>query len=152
MASTPQAGTPTIVELVRTGPLRFRATNARGATLDLGNGSDPGFSPVELLLAAIAGCTGMDVDAITSKRVEAERFEVSAQAQKIRDGDGNHLVNISVNFSVAFPQNEMGAAAEAVIEPAIRKSHDRLCVVTRTVELPSPVTVQLNGLRLAGGG
>jgi putative redox protein len=134
------AGTATRVDLVRTGPLRFQASNARGATLDLGNGDDPGFSPVELLLAAIAGCTGMDVDAITGRRAEAERFEVSAQAEKMRDRDGNHLVNISVSFSVAFGKDESGTAAQAVLEPAIRKSHDRLCIVTRTVELPSPTT------------
>jgi putative redox protein len=115
----------------------------------MGNGADEEFSPVELLLAAIAGCTAMDVDAITGKRAEAERFDVSAQANKIRDRDGNHLVNITVNFSVAFPAGEAGDAARAVLESAIRKSHDRLCTVTRTVELPSPIAVQVDGVPLA---
>ena len=142
--STTQRG----VELVRTGRLTFRATNDRGGAIDLGPGENGEFTPVELLLVAIAGCTGMDVDAITGKRAEAERFTVTADAEKIRDGDGNHLVGITVDFAVRFPDTEGGAAADAVLETAIRKSHDRLCTVSRTVELASPIAVSVDGREL----
>jgi len=138
------------VHLVRTGPLTFRASNERGGTLDMGQGESGEFSPVELLLAAIAGCTGMDVDAITGKRSQPEHFEVQAEGRTVRDADGNHLVDLVVDFSVLFPPTDSGEAASAVLETAIRKSHDRLCTVSRTVELPSAITVRVAGQELPG--
>ena len=138
------------VDLVRDSRLQFTATNSRGGTLSFGSGADGEFTPVELLLVAIAGCTGMDVDAITSKRAEADHFEVSATADKVRDEHGNHLTNILINFEVRFPDGERGAAAEAVLPIAIQKSHDRLCTVTRTVELATPVTSTLRSSAVEG--
>jgi uncharacterized OsmC-like protein len=88
----------------------------------------------------------MDVDAITGKRAEPERFELVAGGRKIRDHDGNHLTGLAVDFTVAFPEGEAGDAARAVLETAIRRSHDRLCTVSRTVELASPIQALLDGL------
>jgi uncharacterized OsmC-like protein len=133
------------VSLTRTGRLTFRATNDRGATIELGTGDGGLFSPVELLLVAIAGCTGMDVDAITGKRAEPEQFDVTARGRKVRDGGGNHLTDLAVDFAVEFPTGEAGDAARAVLETAIVRSHDRLCTVSRTVELASPVQAELDG-------
>ena len=47
--------------------LRYRAYGANGATLEFGVGEGL-LTPVELLLAAIAGCSSVDVDAGTSRR------------------------------------------------------------------------------------
>ena len=55
-----------------------------------------------------------------------------------------------INFEVSFPDGESGDAAEAVLPIAIRKSHDRLCTVTRTVELPTPVTSTLRSAAVEG--
>jgi putative redox protein len=129
------------VELTRIGTYRFKATNRRGGVLPIGDGSDPDFSPVELLLAAIAGCAAIDVDYITVKRSEPERFDVHVEGDKIRDDDGNHLTNLKVVFDVAFPEGEAGDAARAVLQSAIEKSRDRICTVSRTVALPSPVAM-----------
>ena len=140
------------VELSRTGPLRFRATNGRGTTLDLGTGDDPDFTPVELLLVALAGCSAIDVDAITGKRAEPEHFDVVASGDKVRDGAGNHLVGLTLDFAVRFPDTEAGAAAESVLRRAVAMSHDRLCTVSRTVELGTPVRARLRGEDVRGGG
>ena len=137
------------VHLERTAPLQFRVTNQSGSSMIIGNGDPDAFSPIELLLAAIAGCTAMDVDAITRKRTAPERFEVDIRADKIKDAGGNRLVNVEVNFQVRFPDSEAGAAATAVLPVAARKSHDRLCVVSRTVELPTPITVRIDGAELS---
>ncbi len=131
------------VDLVRDSRLQFTATNARGGTLSFGSGDHGEFTPVELLLVAIAGCTGMDVDAITSKRSEPVSFTIAATAEKLRDEHGNHLSEVAIDFEVTFSDDEGGAAAEAVLATAIKKSHDRLCTVSRTVELPTPVAVSL---------
>src|SRR3954453_14723217 len=94
------------VELPRMGEHRFKATNRRGGVLPIGEGEDPDFTPVELLLAAIAGCAAIDVDYITGKRSEAEVFDVHVEGEKVRDDEGNHLTNLRVVFDVAFPDGE----------------------------------------------
>ena len=82
---------------------RFRATNARGGTLDFASGENTDFTPVELLLVAIAGCSAVDVDLITVKRAEPEHFEVTATGTKARDEQGNRLQDIAVHFAIDFP-------------------------------------------------
>jgi uncharacterized OsmC-like protein len=127
------------VELTRIGEHRFKATNIRGGVLPIGEGDDPDFTPVELLLAAIAGCTAIDVDYITGKRAEPEAFDVHVEGEKVRDEGGNHLTNLRVVFDVSFAAGEAGDKARAVLQSAIEKSRDRICTVSRTVVLPTPV-------------
>jgi putative redox protein len=136
------------VKLSRLGRHHFQAENSRGGTLSFGNARWGEFTPVELLLVAIAGCTAMDVDAITVKRSEPARFQVSCSGHYTRSVHGNHITDIQVDFDVEFPDTDEGRAAEDVLEIAIRKSHDRLCTVTRTVELGTPVDAQRDGKSL----
>lgn len=128
------------VELTKIGTDRYKATNARGGETFFGRGGDdPDFTPVEMLLAAIAGCSAVDVDLIARKRAEAESFRVTAGGDKVRDEEGNHMVNLSLTFDVTFPPGEAGDAARAVLPDAIAKSRDRLCTVSRTVQLGAPI-------------
>jgi uncharacterized OsmC-like protein len=127
------------VELTRTGKGRFRATNVRGETLDFGEGDDTDFTPIELLLAGIAGCSAIDVDYLVGKRVDPESFDVSVRADKIRDDLGNRLTNIRVTFDVTFPEGADGDRAKESLPRAVAQSHDRLCTVTRTVVIGTPV-------------
>lgn len=138
-------GTQRSVELTRSSFAHFAATNARGGTLAIGNGEDTDFTPSELLLAAIAACTAIDVDYITVKRSEPEKIDVRMTAEKVRDEHGNHLTDLTVTFDVAFPEGEAGDAAREVLPSAIARSHDRLCTVGRTVELGTPVVVKVLG-------
>jgi putative redox protein len=127
------------VELTKIGERRFKATNARGGETYFGTGGeDPDFTPVEMLLAAIAGCSAIDVDLIAGKRAAAEGFRVVASGEKVRDENGNHLVDLRVTFDVTFPEGEAGDAARAVMPRAIAQSRDRLCTVSRTVALGEP--------------
>jgi putative redox protein len=131
------------VEIERVGLHKFRATNVRGGTLEFGDGGDADFSPVELLLIAIAGCTGLDVEYITGKRAEPLVFRTPVRADKVRDDDGNRLTNIELRFEVEFADGAEGDAAREVLPSAIQRSHDRLCTVSRTVELGTPVRAHL---------
>ena len=70
------------VSLERTSKGRLVAHNERGATLALGMGEDGDFTPVELLLVAIAGCAAIDVDLITGKRSAPEEFRVDASGSR----------------------------------------------------------------------
>jgi putative redox protein len=110
-------------------------------TFGTGGGAD--FTPTELLLAAVGGCTAIDVDILTSRRAEPERFEVHADADKVRDADGNRLTDIGVTFRIRFPDGEHGDDARALLPDAVQKSHDRLCTVGRTVEIGTPITARI---------
>jgi uncharacterized OsmC-like protein len=131
------------IDLTRLQKGRYEAVNARGGRLVVGSGDDEAFTPVELLLAAIAGCSAIDVDAITSKRAEPTRFEVAMRGDKIRDDQGNRLVDLVLRFDVAFGDDDAGRAAYDVLPRAVRMSHDRLCTVSRTVEVGTPVEALL---------
>ncbi|NPD06180.1 OsmC family protein [Nocardioides sp. zg-1308] len=128
------------IELTRIGPARFKATNARGGETFFGTGGeDPDFTPVELLLAAIAGCSALDVEAITHKRTTSTTFEVHAEGHKVRDDLGNHMTGLRVSFDVRFPDGPEGDAARDRVQAAIEMSRDRLCSVSRTVQLGEEV-------------
>jgi uncharacterized OsmC-like protein len=128
------------VDLVRTGKARFTATNERGGTIEVGDGGDStAFTPVELLLVALAGCSGLDLDAILGKRSEFESFTINSRGDKVRDDQGNHLINLQVTFDAHFPEGEAGDAARDFLPTAMAKSHDWLCTVSRTVQAGAPV-------------
>lgn len=127
---------PTVVTLDRLGPAHYEAVNARGARIEVGG--EGNFSPVELLLAAIAGCTSVDVDLMTTRRAEPDAFVVECSGVKSTEG-GNHLDDLTVTFRLAFPPGEAGDRARSRIEPAIKASHTRDCTVSRTVELGTPI-------------
>ena len=134
------------IDLTRIGAGRYKATNARGGVLPVGSGGDPDFTPVELLLAALAGCSAIDVDAITGKRADAVSFDVRATGHKVRDEGGNHLTDLQITFDVRFPEGEAGDAARGVLPRSIEQSRDRLCTVGRTVALGEPVAYDTGDL------
>jgi len=121
----------------------FTATNTRGGQLRFGTGGDTDFTPTELLLAAIAGCTAIDVDILTSRRAEPDGFSVRAEADKVRDAHGNRLTGIVVTYHIAFPDGADGDGARAILPDVVQKSHDRLCTVGRTVETGTPIATRI---------
>lgn len=131
----------TTVNITRTGPSTFEAKNARGAKVRMGSGESADFTPVELLLAAAGGCAGIDVDLITARRAQPEEFSIEVSGEKIRDDDGNHLADVRVAFTVRFPSDESGDRAREALPRSIEQSRDRLCTVSRTIALPTPVTM-----------
>ena len=122
---------------------RYTVINERGGAITIGTGAESDFTPVELLLVAIGGCTAVDVDILTSRRAEPDSFEIVAEADKVRDPAGNHLSGLQVTFRIAFPPGEQGDKARELLPDAVRKSHDRLCTVSRTVELGTPIATRI---------
>jgi putative redox protein len=131
------------VTVTRTGSGRFTVRNARGGAVTIGTGDDADFTPTELLLAAIGGCTAIDVDILTTRRSEPEHFKVTVEAEKIRDASGNRLTDIATTFDIAFPEGERGDAARNLLPDAVQRSHDRLCTVGRTVELGTQISTKV---------
>lgn len=132
------------VALRRTALGEYEAVNPRGGTIRLGSGESDDFTPVELLLVAIAGCSAVDVDHITSRRAEPTEFTAVATGTKTRTDElGNHMTDLSVTFTVRFPEGEDGDRAQEMLPKAVEMSHDRLCSVSRTVQLGTPVQMRV---------
>jgi len=127
------------MDLTQIGEGRYKAVNVRGGVLPIGSGDDPDFTPVELLLAALAGCTAIDVGLITGKRAQPDEFGIHVEGHKVRDDGGSHLVDLRVTVSIRFPEGEAGDAARAVLPRAIQQTGDRLCTVGRTLQLGTSI-------------
>jgi len=144
--NTPVAGvgaeTERAIDLVRTGPSRYTARNARGTSLTIGDGSSDDFTPVELLLVALAGCTSITVDPLVSRRAEATSFKVHARADKVRDPDlGSVLKDILLTFNVDYGGSEEALTALA---DGLKAAEDRLCTVSRTVAVGTQTEWEIN--------
>jgi uncharacterized OsmC-like protein len=132
------------VTVIRTARGDYTAINEAGARLSFGEGEEQ-FSAVELLLAALGGCTGTDVDYLTSRRAEPTQFEILVAADKVKDpATGNRLADVTVTFRLRFPDDDAGDAARDVLPSAVERSHDRLCTVGRALELPTPVRTHID--------
>jgi uncharacterized OsmC-like protein len=132
------------VHFERTANSTYEVRNVRGGSLTVGSGGGTDFTPVELLLAAIGTCSAIDVDIVTSRRAEPTEFRATVSGDKVRDPDeGNRIENLAVEFTIKFPEGEDGDKAREALPRAVKMSHDRLCTVSRTVELGTPVTTTL---------
>lgn len=122
----------------------YLARNARGHQLRFGSKDPDGFTPVELFLASIAGCTAVDIDVVTGRRSAADEFQARIDATYIRDDAGNRLEDITLTFHVTFPEGEAGDAARAILPRVTKTSHDKTCTVSRTVEIGTPIATLLD--------
>lgn len=105
--------------------LDFTAVSDSGARVALGSADVPDtFRPAELVLAALAGCTGMDAISIMSKkRLEVESYEVHADGDQ-REAHPHSFTHIVVEHVVRGRAIDDQAVARA-IELSARK----YCVV-----------------------
>ena len=130
------------VRIERTSLERYVVHNVRGGSIPLGTGQDDSFTPVELLLAAIGGCMSADVDLVTSRRAEPTQFVVEVSGNKVRDeAGGNRMQDLRVVFTTSFPAGTDGDRAREAVPRSLRQAHDRLCTVSRTVELGTPISI-----------
>ena len=127
-----------VVDLTRLDTAVYRATNSAGASIEFGSGEV--LSPVELLLAAIAGCSAVDVDVVTSRRAEPESFDVHVEGDRVNEDGASRLSEVRVGFDLSFPDTPEGNQARKLVDNLIRISHEKDCTVSRTVENPTNVT------------
>lgn len=133
------------VTVARTKSGIYQATSSlTGASVEFGQGEGL-LSPVELLLAAIAGCSSIDVDVATTRRSEPDKFEVTARGDKIVEDGAGRMDDIHLGFDLKFPDTEEGRKAAGMVERIVKLSHDKYCTVSRTVELGAKVTSEVVG-------
>ena len=105
--------------------LDFTGTSDEGATVAMGGPDAAGvFRPAALVLAGLAGCTGMDaISIMTKKRLQVESYEVEATGTQ-RDEHPRFFTHIVVEHVVRGTAIDDKAVARAV-ELSARK----YCVV-----------------------
>jgi putative redox protein len=111
------------------GKLSFNGTAGTGFNLPLGTdklvgGDEDGFKPMELLLIGLAGCTGMDVISILSKkRQDVRAFEVLIHGDRVNEHPKvfNHLL---IEYQITGHNID-----QAAVDRAIELSATRYCPV-----------------------
>jgi putative redox protein len=114
-------------ELTFEGGMRFAAVTGTGRELTFGKTPEEGYSPVENLVASLAGCTAMDVIAIAlKKRQDIARYTIRATAEQ-RDEYPQVLTRIDVVHEVEGPPEAVETAA---IRRCIELSAGKYCPVS----------------------
>ncbi|MEV6153090.1 OsmC family protein [Nonomuraea sp. NPDC052129] len=117
------------VRVERTEDGGFRATNARGAEVQIGAGDEEGaFTPVELLLAAVGGCNIVTVEPLTAKRGQRLiRLSMTVESEKV---EPNLLGPVTVTYDVEVPSEQ----AEEVFRAVADRVHAKYCTVSRSLQ------------------
>ena len=107
------------------GETSFIGRNPAGGTVQMGKIDDrPGISPMELLLAGLAGCTGMDIASILTKQRQPF-VDLKVQVRGKRASD---YPMVFTELEVAYLLWGEGLDPKAV-ERAIQLSEERYCSV-----------------------
>ena len=132
----PSSKEPISVKLSHYEALKFSAeVGERSVQLNSNEEMGEAFTPMELFLVALAGCTAMDVQFIVERqRQKMDRFEVTISGTR-RDQDPRYFESIEIRYSLAGT----GLRRDAV-ERAIRLSQEKYCSVRAMVK----DTVKLN--------
>ena len=110
----------------------FECTNAAGNKIILDNTSQPdakGVSPMETVLMAVAGCSGIDIVSILKKQRQViEGFSAEVEGERIQVDEAKPFKSILVKFFL-----------QGVIDPkkalkAAELSFEKYCSVSKTLE------------------
>lgn len=103
----------------------FLGKSSKGNLISMGAISDPGASPMELLLIALAGCTGMDIVGILEKkRKQFGKFELTVRGLR-RFENPRIYTNIQVHYALWSDDLD-----EVSLAQAIQLSEEKYCSVS----------------------
>ncbi len=120
--------------------LRFVATDDMGHSIVLdaskqSGGEDSGFSPLQLLLAGLGGCTGIDiVDLMRKQRQSVDDLEIIVSGERVEEPPRVYK-NIHVEYKVKGKD-----ITEEAVQRAIRLSEDKYCSVGAMLKAKANVT------------
>jgi len=110
----------------------FECTNTAGNSILLDNTSQPGakgVSPMESVLMAVAGCSGIDMVSILKKqRQNVTKFSAEVEGERIQVDDAKPFTSILVKFFVD------GDVDPAKAQKAAQLSFEKYCSVSKTLE------------------
>lgn len=121
----------------------MEATNEDGNSImldgspDIG-GEGKGMRPMQLLLAAVGGCSAIDILLILKKQKQIiESFEIEVDGEREKMEDYSLFKKIELHFIIT------GQLEVAKAERAIKLSLDKYCSVAKTLEPTATITHRL---------
>lgn len=128
-----------------TGQMSFSGSTPSGheikmdAATEIG-GQNSGPRPTELLLHAIAGCTGIDIISILQKmRLNPSSFRIEIDGTRA-DEHPKRFTNIHILYALE------GELPEEKVARAITLSKDKYCSVSHSVNADISVSYSINGI------
>ena len=111
----------------------FECKNALGNTIVLNNTSQSesaeGVSPMETVLMAVAGCSGIDMISILKKqRQEVSGFQAEVEGERVQVDEAKPFKTIKVKFMLT------GNIDPQKAERAASLSFEKYCSVSKTME------------------
>jgi len=106
--------------------------------LPLVGGNDEGARPKELMLASLAGCTGMDVVSILKKmRVEPEYFNIKVEAEMTEEHPKHYTA-----MHIIYEFKGEGLELEK-LQKAVKLSQDQYCGVSTAYRKAMEITYEI---------
>lgn len=121
----------------------FIAENETGNTLSLDGGpeiggNNTGMRPIELLPAALAGCSGFDIVSILKKQKQIIRdFQILVDAERETGRPPAIFTTIHVSF------NFRGDLDREKVKKAVDLSMEKYCSVSRILEKSAKITYSI---------
>jgi len=135
-----EPSTPSVVRVKWIDGMRFVATDSTGHSIVMdaskqGGGEGSGFSPLQLLLAALGGCTGIDiVDIMRKQRQPVDDLEIVVSGERVKEPPRVYN-KIHVEYRVKGKEIK-----EKAVQRAIRLSEDKYCSVGAMLRAKAEVT------------
>lgn len=121
----------------------MEASNEDGNTLQMDGSKDiggdgKGMRPMQLLLAAVGGCSAIDVLLMLKKqRQQVDSFDVEVEGEIEKVEDHKLFREICLHFKIN------GQVEMEKVEKAIRLSMEKYCSVSKTLEPTAHITYKL---------
>ncbi|MGV3464755.1 MAG: OsmC family protein [Heyndrickxia sp.] len=107
-------------------------------------GSNSGARPTELLLNAVAGCTGIDIISILTKmRLNPTKFYMDVEGQRAEDHP-KKFTEIHIHYALE------GDLPEEKVVRAIQLSVDKYCSVAHSLSSTIHASYSINGMESKG--
>ncbi len=122
----------------------MEATNEDGNTLLMDGASDigghgKGMRPMQLLLAAVGGCSAIDIILILKKQKQIiESFEIEVDGEREKIEDYSLFKDICLHFKIK------GEVDPDKAERAVKLSVEKYCSVSKTLDPTAKITYKIS--------
>jgi putative redox protein len=126
--------------------VHLRATNEDGATLEMDGspavgGENKGFRPMQMLLAALGGCSTIDIVSILKKqRQPVDDISITVEGEREPGVEPSLFRDIHVHFTLK------GNLDEDKVRKAVDLSMEKYCSVAKTLEKTAAITYSFSVL------
>ncbi len=124
----------------KNGLFHMQAKNDTGNTIDMDGspaigGENKGFRPMQLLLAALGGCSTIDIVNILRKQREPlEDIQITVDGEREPNVEPSLFQGIHVHFALK------GNLSEEKVRKAVDLSMQKYCSVAKTLEKTAKIT------------